>query len=66
MVVKDVVDVLNPWQDLTVRNEDDTQLNEPLFMRWMNECTIPDDEIMAMPVVGMDASLNTIVLYVRS
>ena len=64
MKVKDIVSIMNPWQDLIVRREHDTQIDEPLFNRdAMNIGEMPSDECMNLNVTGIDAFWGTIVLY---
>jgi len=64
MKVMDILKIMNPWQDVIIRNNHDTQIDEPLFKRdAMNIGEMPSNECMNLTVVGIDASWNTVVLY---
>lgn len=64
MKVKDVMAILDPWQDVTIKRKDDTQLDDPLFERdATNIGAQPDENCMDRTVCGMDSSFGTIVLY---
>lgn len=64
MKVMDVVNIMDPWQDIIIRREEDTQLSEPLFERnALNIGAIPTDECMNLTISGIDACWDTIVLY---
>ena len=65
MKVMDVVNIMKPWQDIMIKKENDTQLDEPLFKRdALNIGAMPSDECMNLPVVGIYASWNETVLLV--
>ena len=66
MIVKNVIDILTPWQDVTIKKENDTQLDEPLFERnATNIGAVPNEHCMNLTVCGMDACFGTTVLYVK-
>ena len=67
MKVSDVLNIMNPWQDIMIKKESDTQLDEPLFKRdGLNIGAMPTDECMNLVVVGIDASWNEVVLLVAN
>lgn len=68
MKVKDFVSIMNPWQDLIVKKQGDTQLDEPLFQTEMSTVTStwtrPDHIVSEMDVVELESSWGTTILYV--
>ena len=66
MKVKDITQIMDPWQSLQIKESDATQLDDPLFDN-MIDIRLPkeDEPISQMEVVGIDSDMCTIVLYVR-
>lgn len=66
MKVKDITSIMKPWQSLRIMEKDATQLTEPIFDNAFDICLPKEDEpVNEMEVVDIDASWNTIVLYVK-
>ena len=66
MKVKDITSIMKPWQSLRIMEKDATQLDEPLFDNSFDIRLPKEDEpVYEMKVVDIDASWNTLVLYVK-
>ena len=67
--VKDIVNLMNPWQELIIRKQGDTQLNDPIFQTEMSleslTWTTPNNIVSEMTVVELESSWNATVLYVK-
>ena len=66
MKVKDITRIMNPWQSLRIMEENATQIDEALFDNTIDiRLPMEDEPVSQMEVVDIDASWNTIVLYVK-
>ena len=66
MKVKDITSIMEPWQSLLIMEKDATQIDKPLFdNRFDIRLPKEDEPVNEMEVVDIDASWNTIVLYVK-
>lgn len=66
MKVKDITQIMDPWQSLRIKEADSTQLDDPLFDN-MIDIRLPKEAepVSQMEVVGIDSDMCTIVLYVQ-
>ena len=66
MKIKDFMNIILPWQDLIIYDQYTTDLSEPLFKREMidGKWNQPNECILEMDIVSIDAKWNTLVLYI--